>query len=101
MFTCCEYSDSSCDTLVSFAIKKEEAAYFMYPMCFNILHVMADLQGLFTESFSRKLDTDDALLIEVFNESEKMIAKLGNSRTPLHDSFLAGSLKTVMAIFCS
>ena len=62
----------------------------MSPVCFNILRVMADLQGLFIGSFLRKFDTDDALLIEVFNESERIIDELGNLRTPLHDSFLAG-----------
>ena len=70
-------------------------------MCFSILHIIADLQGLFFGSFLTKLDTDDALLIEVFNESERMIDKLGNVRTPLHDSFLAVCLKMDMEIFCS
>ena len=79
-----------CDLYVTCAITKEEAVYFMSPVCFNILRVMADLQGLFNGSFLRKFDTDDALLIEVFNESERIIDELGNLRTPLHDSFLAG-----------
>ena len=56
-----------CDTLVSCPIKKEEAAYFMSPMCFSIHHGMADLQELFVESFLRKLDVNNALLIGVFN----------------------------------
>ena len=62
----------------------------MSPMCFSIHHGMADLQELFVESFLRKLDVNNALLIGVFNQSERMIEKLRNSRTPLHDSFMTG-----------
>ena len=80
-----------CDTLISCCIKKEEAEYFLSPPpCISILHLMADLQGLFIGSFLRKLDTDEALLIEVFTQSEKMVEELQNFKTPLHDSFLAG-----------
>ena len=53
-------------------------------MCFSILHLIADLQGLFFGSFLTKLDTDDALLIEVFNESERMIDKLGELLYMIH-----------------
>ena len=80
---------SLCDTLASCVIKKEETAYFMSPMCFSILHVKADLQGLFIGSFFRKLDIDNELLIKVFKDSERMIDEHGNLRTPLHYSFLA------------
>ena len=84
-----------CDTLVFCAIKKEETTYFMSPMCFNILHLMADLLGLFIGSFLRKLDTDDALLIEVFTESERIVEALENFKTPLNDLFLAGLTEDV------
>ena len=79
--------------LDSCVIKKEETTYFMSPMCFSILHVMADLQGLFLRSFVRNLDTDYALLIEVFTESEIMIDKL--------QMFWLFCLKMGMEIFCS
>lgn len=42
-------------------------------ICFRILHVMTDVQGLFIGSFLRKLDTDNELLMEVFGGSERMI----------------------------
>lgn len=58
-------------------------------ICFRILHVMTDVQGLFIGSFLRKLDADNELLIEVFSDSERMIDENGNLRTPLHDAFLA------------
>ena len=82
-----------CDTLVSCAIKKEEAAYFMSLMCFSILHVMAELQALFVGSILKILDTDSELLIELFNNSERMTDVHENLRTHLHDSFLAGLSK--------
>ena len=65
----------------------------MSPMCFSILHVMADLQGLFLRSFVRNLDTDYALLIEMFTESERMTDKL--------QKFWLFCLKMGMEIFCS
>ena len=79
--------------LDSCVIKKEETTYFMSPMCFSIRHVMADLQGLFLRSFVRNLDTDYALLIEMFTESEIMIDKL--------QMFWLFCLKMGMEIFCS
>ena len=78
-----------CDTIASCVIKEEETAYFMSLICFSILHVMTDVQGLFIGSFFRKLDTDNELLIEVFSDSERMIDENGNLRTPLHNAFLA------------
>ena len=39
------------DTLVSCVIKKEEAAYFISPICFSVLHVMT---GNFRWFFFRK-----------------------------------------------
>ena len=60
-----------CDLLTSCAIKREEAAYFLSPMCLNILHLMAD-EGIFVAAFLRKLDTNEAIIIEVFSQSERM-----------------------------
>ena len=79
-----------CDVMVSCDIKPEERSYFMSPMCLGILHLMADLEGIMINDFLRKLDTDDAIIMDVYGESMRFIDALNSLKTPLYDRFLSG-----------
>ena len=79
-----------CDVMVSCDIKPEERAYFMSPICLGILHLMADLEELMIGDFLRKLDTDDAIIIDVYGESMSFIESLDSLKTPLYDRFISG-----------
>ena len=48
--------DSVCDVLTTIDIKEEERSYFMSPKCMIILHLLADLETVFTKHYLRKLD---------------------------------------------
>ena len=55
-----------CDVLATADIKEEERAYFMSPKGMITLHLLADLQSVFTKEYLRKLDVDKGLIIEVY-----------------------------------
>ena len=82
-----------CDVLASCDVKKEERAYFMSPLCLAILHLLADLQGVMIGDYLRKLDTDDAVIMDVFGLSKKFVQVIQQLRTPLIDQFLSGLQK--------
>ena len=79
-----------CDVLVSCDIKTEERAYFMSPTCVGILHLFADLDAIMIGDFLRKLDTDDAVIMDVYGESMRFIEVLNDFKTPLYDQFISG-----------
>ena len=79
-----------CATITSCAIQAEQSAYFLFPMCINLPYLMADLEGLFVGTFLRKRDTNAAIVIEVFSQSESMVKSLQELPTPLNDEFLSG-----------
>ena len=55
-----------CDVLATADIKEEERAYFMSPKGMIILHLLADLEPVYTKEYLRKLDVDKGLIIEVY-----------------------------------
>ena len=64
-----------CDVLASCDVKQEERTYFMSPLCLDILHLLADLQGVKISDYLRKLDTDDAVIMDVFGLSKKICTR--------------------------
>ena len=78
------------DVLVSCDFKKEDASYFMSPKCHGIMHLLADVEGVFMKNFIRRLDGDNALIIDVFNESANVITTLDELELKTFDSFVDG-----------
>lgn len=62
------------DFLATFEIKKEEASYFLSVKCLEIMHLLADVEELFVKDFTRGLDGDKFLIINVLNESASPVA---------------------------
>ena len=62
-----------CDMLATSGVKEEEVSYFLSPMCLGLLHLFSDLQGVFVHEFLRRLDADDALLVDVYRTSEEFV----------------------------
>lgn len=79
-----------CDLLATANIKKEEAAYFLSPTSMILLHLMADLEKTFMVKFLRKLDMDQATVMEVYGQTENFVEKMENIETPLLDKFVSG-----------
>ena len=48
---------------------KEFAAYFLSPKCIVIMHILGDVSEIFMEKFIRRLDGDNSVIIDVFQES--------------------------------
>ena len=78
-----------CDMLATTGVKEAEASYFLSPTCLSILHMMTDLEEVFVSKFSRKLDTDEATLFDVFRLSETFTKSMNDLKTPLFDSFIS------------
>ena len=78
------------DVLVSCDVKKEDASYFMSPKCLGIMHLLADVEGVFMKNFIRRPDGDNALIIDVFNESANAITTLDELELKTFDSFVDG-----------
>ena len=78
------------DVLVSCEIKKELTAYFLSPKCLPIMHTLADVDEIFMKGFIRRLDTDKACIIDVFQESSKAISALNTMDSKMFDSFFNG-----------
>ena len=78
------------DVLVSCDIKKEEAAYFLSPKCLGIMHVLADLEEVFMKRFIRRLEGDQSVVIDVYNESAKAITALDGIDMKSFDAFIEG-----------
>jgi len=78
------------DVLATCGIKREEAEYFCSPKCLIIMHLLADLEPLFMGKFLKRLDSDDAVIIDVFAESARMMEQLNDVSTPLLNAFLDG-----------
>ena len=88
------------DVLTSCDVKQEERAYFMFPLCLVILHYLADLQRVILISdYLRKLDTDDAVIMDVFGLSKKFVYVTKECKTPLFDQFLNGFQEDEFANF--
>ena len=71
-------------------IKKEEASYFLSPKCLGIMHLLADIEEVFMAKYLRRLDSDEAVIIYVINESANMKTALDNLKSTAFDSFLDG-----------
>ena len=78
------------DVLTSADIKREESLYFLSPVSFSILHILADLEKAFVSKFLRKLDTDEATLFEVFGLTEKFVDSVKELETPALEKFISG-----------
>ena len=76
--------------LATTGAKEEEVNYFLSPMCLGILHIFADLKGVFVNDFLRKLDCDDSLLIDVYRVSEEFVESMSAFNTSAFDLFLSG-----------
>ena len=77
-----------CDVLASCDVKQEERAHFMSPLCLAILHLLTDLQRVMISDYLRNLDTDDAVIMDVFELSKKFVHVIQELKTPLFDQFL-------------
>ena len=78
------------DVLASADIKEERSS-IMTPEFMIILHCLADLDSIFGKHFLKALDTNDALIIKVYNISMQFAEKIStNFKTPLLDTFLDG-----------
>ena len=79
-----------CDLLLTANIKKEEAAYFLSPTCMILLHLMADLEKVFMAKYLRKLDKDEATIMEVYGQTENFVENMEKIEKPLLDEFVSG-----------
>ena len=78
------------DVLSSCDIKKEFSAYFLSPKCNAIMHILGDVEEVFMEKFIRRLDGDNSVIIDVFQESEDTVQNLNNMESPLFNSYVDG-----------
>ena len=78
------------DVLVTCGIKKDDAMYFISPKCLTIMHVLADIEGMFMKNFLRRLDCDNSLIIDVFQESANAVISLGELKLETFNSFIDG-----------
>ena len=62
----------------------------MPPLCLAILHLLADLQGVMISDYLRNVDTDDAVIMDVFELSKKFVHAIQELKIPLFDQFLNG-----------
>ena len=69
---------------------KEFAAYFLSPKCIVIMHILGDVSEIFMEKFIRRLDGDNSVVIDVFQESENAFQNLNDMKTPMFNSYVDG-----------
>ena len=74
-----------CDVLASCDVKQEERAYFVSPV-FSRFSRFPRGNFLMMNDYLRKLDTDEAVIMDVFGLSKKFV----HVKTPLFDLFLNG-----------
>ena len=60
----------------------------MAPMYLAILHLLADWQGVMISDYLQKLDTDGAVIMDVFGLSKKFVHVIQELKTPFFDQFL-------------
>ena len=78
------------DVLSSCDIPKELASYFLSPKCIATMHILGDVEGVLMDKFIRRLDGDNSIIIDVFQESENTIQNLDSIEMQLFDSYLEG-----------
>ena len=55
-----------CDVLATANIKEDERSYFMSAKIMVTMHLLADLENVFTKYYLRKLDVIEGLIIDAF-----------------------------------
>lgn len=67
-----------CDVISTANLKPEESSSFMSPKGMIILHLLADLESLFLKYYLKVLDTDDSLIISIYDTSLRFVKKMEN-----------------------
>ena len=78
------------DVISTCGINREEVEYFCSPQCLTVMRVLADLEPPFMAKFLKRLDADDAVIIDVYSESERMVDTINSTETKNFDLFVDG-----------